>query len=155
MLIQKDISSLTGSVFDTPDQLLHIRHDPVGFLKTHRPMKPLAVHVVQLAVAGKFLAAMLFRPAFTGGQQFAGDALPTHAFPDVDSLQIPHRAGFRSFHIVMAELALCKTHGFLMLPVQKDCRILPGEQGFKFFCHLFQGMLRPQFTGEGGDFRGI
>ena len=37
-------------------------------------MKPLAVRVVQLAVAGKLRAALRFRPAFTCGEQPAGDA---------------------------------------------------------------------------------
>ena len=127
-------------------KLLHIRHDPVGFLKSDGPMKPLAVRFVQFAVAVEFRTAFGFCPVFAHGQQFAGDALPTRAFPDVDSFQIPHRAGFRALYIVMAELALGKTHGFTLLPVQKDRRILP---------HLFQWMIRPQLTGECSDIRGV
>ncbi len=52
--------------------LFHIRYDPVGFLKTDCLMKPLAVRVVQFAVAGKFRTALSFRPAFTRGKQAAG-----------------------------------------------------------------------------------
>ena len=67
-------------------KLLHIRHDPVGFLKSDGPMKPLAVRFVQFAVAVEFRTVFGFCPVFARGQQFAGDALPTRAFPDVDSL---------------------------------------------------------------------
>ena len=88
-------------------------------------MKPLAVRVVRFAAAGKFRTAPRFRSAFTRGQQSAGNVLPARTFPDIDSLRIPHRAGFRPFHIVMAELPLGKARGRSLFPVQKDCRILP------------------------------
>ena len=69
--------------------------------------------VIQFAIAGKFTAALFFRPGLAGSQQFSGAAPITKGFLNEDSFQISYGAGLRSFHIIISQLTLGKAHSCL------------------------------------------
>ena len=130
-------------------QFLCETNNAVGFGKSDGEMKRQTAAVIQFAVAGKLSTIFFFRPMLTGGKERFGKALTTVTFPDINALQIAHRAVLCSLHIVMSELALGKACRDFSLHHQKEGAVIP-VQFAQLLQQLLCRMLGPKL---GGQFR--
>ena len=75
--------------------------------------------MVNLAITGKLCAVLPSCPIFTGLHQLSGKAQMAVGCPNIDAFQIADRRRGCTFHIVMAQLALGKSHRSI-LPVGQE-----------------------------------
>lgn len=120
--------------------------DPVSFLKAYAEVEAQAVRVIQLAVAGKFDAALPPCPVLAGGDERSGDALAAMGFYYVHAFQIAHGQGVTAFDGVPAELALREAHRLAFRFTEEDCRIRGVQQHREFggqrICVVFRPVTR-------------
>ena len=82
-----------------------------------------AFAVLQLAIAGKFRAALQASPIFTGGQKRSRTTAAAVVRQHKNPFKIAHRAAVGAFYIVMPQLTLCKTDGRIIFKRQKKLRL--------------------------------
>ena len=82
-------------------------------------MKSKTLRVVQLAVAGKFRAALFSGPLFTGIDQGLSVSALSVVLIHIDTLQIPNGGGVSSLHIVAAELTLGEANRHFVIKRKK------------------------------------
>ena len=81
-------------------------HDAIGFRKACIEVEADTGLVGDLAVTGKFRAALGFCPCLAGIEELGGIALMTTLIVDEQAFQIAYRAGGSALNVIVAELAL-------------------------------------------------